>query len=132
MKRIPLSIASVALILSLGTVNALAAGHHGYQSYAGSNANGARNGLGRNFVDENSDGVCDFYGSGRNFVDENDDGICDFYGSGHNFVDENGDGVCDFYDSGRNFVDENGDGVCDNGSSCCSGYGMQYRWRQNR
>ena len=78
MKRIPLAIASVALILSLGTVNALAAGHHGYQSYAGSNANGARNGL------------------------------------------------------GRNFVDENGDGVCDNRSSCCSGYGMQYRWRQNR
>ena len=114
MKRISLAIASVALILSLGTVNALAAGHHGYQSYAGSNANGARNGLGRNFVDENSDGVCDFYGSGRNFVDENDDGICDFYGSGHNFVDENGDGVCD------------------NRSSCCSGNGMQYRWRQNR
>ena len=74
------------------------------------------------FVDEDGDGVCDYYaeggkglGSGRgthgSFVDEDGDGICDYHvegGEGHgpgkglreNFIDDDGDGVCDNYVEG--------------------------------
>ncbi|MGI6031409.1 MAG: hypothetical protein ACOX7F_07895 [Eubacteriales bacterium] len=64
-------------------------------------------------------------GAGRNYVDENGDGICDSRASGYGlFVDEDGDGVCDNWGSGRGFfVDEDGDGICDHCPSGMSGWG---------
>lgn len=31
------------------------------------------------FVDENGDGICDYYNENREFIDEDGDGICDNY-----------------------------------------------------
>lgn len=65
---------------------------------------GGRGGMGRNRVDTNGDGICDYYGDscGRNYVDADGDGVCDNYGTGcgWNYVDANGDGVCDNYGTG--------------------------------
>ena len=86
--------------------------------------------------------------SGRHYVDSNSDGICDNWGTSHHgghgacsgsFVDENGDGVCDNCDTSHcgghgacsgSFVDENGDGICDNrGTSLCGGMGLgRHTW----
>lgn len=74
------------------------------------------------FIDEDADGICDYYGTnacthyqrngvgagyGRGFVDADGDGVCDYYaegtprgtgaGRGVGFIDENSDGVCDYY-----------------------------------
>jgi len=60
-----------------------------------------------------SNAVCPAYCKGVNFVDENSDGVCD------HFVDADGDGVCDGqHERGcarcRDcFADENADGICD-------------------
>ena len=55
------------------------------------------NGLGRGqnvgFVDEDGDGVCDYYGIGR--------GNGQGRGNRAGFVDEDGDGVCDYFGIGR-------------------------------
>lgn len=70
MKKIAAGIAAAALILTLSTASAFAAGR-GYRG---------------NFLDENGDGICDNRGtalcegrSGCSFTDENGDGICDNY-----------------------------------------------------
>lgn len=100
MKKILLSTAAVALMLSVGITSAFA----------------MHPGRGQRFVDGNGDGICDSYsshwsGCGQNFVDNNQDGICYYYGTG-----DNGSGV--------NFVDTNQDGICDNmGTRGCGGAG---------
>ena len=65
-----------------------------------------------NYVDADSDGVCDNKASNcnnnsencANYEDTDSDGVCD------NYYD-NCDNVCD---SGQNYVDADSDGVCDN------------------
>lgn len=115
MKRVLTGIVATALVLSLGVTTAFAAGW----------------GHGRNYVDADGDGVCDYYAGGRYFVDADGDGICDNCdGTGWHYVDTDGDGVCDYYGGGRYFVDADGDGVCDNyagggrgaGRGCRGGY----------
>lgn len=70
MKKTVVGILAAIMALSIITISALAAG----------------NGNGRNFVDSNSDGVCDNLEPGicrgQNFVDLNGDGICDNLGQG--------------------------------------------------
>lgn len=102
------------------------------RTYAASTT--AIQGYGRHFVDENGDGICDYYQNGRcgaGCVDLNGDGICDFYnggGRGPGFVDADGDDICDNLGTGRGtgnglgggmgrgsgYVDANNDGICDN------------------
>lgn len=85
MKRTAAGILAAIMVLSGGTI----------QTFA------ANTGNGRNFIDANSDGICDNYTgkSGRRFVDEDGDGICDNYvgksEKGCRFTDEDGDGLCD-------------------------------------
>lgn len=69
----------------------------------------------KNYVDENSDGVCDNYSgtcnssdvNGKNYVDEDSDGVCDNYAencnnaNNNNYVDTDSDGICDNYSSGK-------------------------------
>ncbi len=91
----------------------------------------------------NNSAVYHYCGEGCQFIDENGDGICDYYGTGgcygvnqgHYYVDENGDGICDYYGTdgcygthhGQYYVDENGDGVCDNyGTGGCYGRNQNY------
>ena len=76
------------------------------------------------FVDRDSDGVCDNSADGRGafsgYVDADNDGICDNYGSGAHrgcgngcaYVDADNDGVCDNYADGQG-----------NGYGCGNGYG---------
>ncbi|MEY8320745.1 hypothetical protein AAK894_06610 [Lachnospiraceae bacterium 46-61] len=53
----------------------------------------------------NNNVVYHYCGEGCQFIDENGDGICDYYGmggcyganQGQCYVDENGDGICDYY-----------------------------------
>lgn len=73
MKKLTAGIAAAAIILTLGTTSAFAAGRCFRQ----------------NFYDGNGDGICDNRGSslcgrqnGCSFMDENGDGICDNYGTG--------------------------------------------------
>lgn len=72
MKKLTAGIAAAAIILTLGTTSAFAAGRCHRQ----------------NFYDGNGDGICDSRGSslcgrqnGCRFTDENGDGICDNYGT---------------------------------------------------
>jgi len=79
---------------------------------------------GMNFIDENGDGVCDYFqmGSraagnagmnmmgtmrGRYYVDANGDGVCDNFGS------RMGQGMGNGRGRRLNFIDQNGDGICD-------------------
>jgi len=69
----------------------------------------------------NNNAVYHYCGEGCQFIDENGDGICDYYGTGgcygvnqgHYYVDENGDGICDNYGTGgcygrnQNYVNTN-------------------------
>lgn len=60
--------------------------------------------------------VCGWCGAGCAFVDEDGDGICDYYGT------------CAAYgqSAGLGFVDEDGDGICDNyENGACPGYGAR-------
>lgn len=96
-KRIVSGIAAAVLVFSLETMSVFAAG-------------------GRNFVDVDNDGICDYCGTDCQFVDADGDGICDNYnnrgtygnGAGLGYVDADGDCVCDNYVSG-------GRGYCGNG-----------------
>lgn len=65
MKKMRIVALSAAVVLTLGVTTAFAAG-------------------GRNYVDANGDGVCDYYGTGRGayYVDADGDGVCDNYGTG--------------------------------------------------
>ncbi|MEY8338795.1 hypothetical protein AALB16_12370 [Lachnospiraceae bacterium 62-35] len=88
-------ILTAAMVLTIGTAHAFA----------------AVPGAGRNFVDADGDGVCDYFGSVCSYVDMDSDGICDncnVYhrnsmaqaGHGRYFVDADGDGVCDYFANG--------------------------------
>ena len=77
MKKLFAGILTAVLVLSAGSMNALAAGH------------------GCHFTDANGDGVCDFANESCSFVDEDGDGFCDLAHTACRFIDENGDGVCD-------------------------------------
>lgn len=91
------------------------------------------------YVDRNSNGVCDNYGSGQGgcagYVDADGDGVCDNcaanQGACPGYVDADNDGICDQYGTGAHhgcgngcaYVDADNDGVCDNyGSGNGSGY----------
>lgn len=65
MKRILTGILTAALLLSIGTTSALAAGvcHR------------------RNDTNEAGDGICDYAHTACTYADENEDGICDFCSS---------------------------------------------------
>ena len=65
-------------------------------------------GQGVGFVDEDGDGVCDYYGTGR--------GSSQGCGQGAGFVDEDGDGVCDYFGTGRG-----------SGQGCGQGRGQRNR-----
>ena len=65
----------------------------------------------------NNNVVYHYCGEGCQFIDENGDGICDYYGTGG----------CYGVNQGQYYVDENGDGVCDNyGTSGCYGRNQNY------
>ena len=81
LKKVLPSVLAAALLLSIGTTSAFAAGL----------------GQGPYFVDANGDGICDYAGTGCGgyFVDADGDGVCDYAGTGcgGHFVDADGDGV---------------------------------------
>lgn len=100
MKKAFLGILGTMIALSVGTTSAFAA------------SSGTR----RNFVDTDSDGVCDNAGSSIcSYVDTDGDGICDNFVSGQNKGNGHRNGAKG--ECGKNFVDADGDGVCDNFTS---------------
>lgn len=123
MKKVFLGILSTAIVLSMCSAAAFAAGP----------------GCGRHFVDAGGDGVCDNAGNRCAYADADGDGFCDVCGAEHGtcligagaaFADADGDGICDncgtYHRCGGNFVDSDGDGICDNyhsgrGHGCRSG-----------
>ena len=149
MKKLWTGICAAAVVLSIGTTGAFAAGmgrgaHHANSNSVTSNLTYRTQTTSTcaQFVDSNSDGICDTCGKGYGFVDANGDGICDNLGThcqngtcgnGYNFVDANGDGICDNLGThcqngtcGNGYVDTNGDGICDNqGSRPQNGTGLQ-------
>lgn len=114
MKKLLTGIIALALVISVCSTTAFAAGH----------------GHGRRHAAVNNDVVCDYCTTFCQFVDDNEDGICDNCGSDTckkctGYVDANGDGICDNYGScvcgnGAGFTDADGDGVCDNLTACTS------------
>ncbi|MCI9235274.1 MAG: hypothetical protein HFG24_04760, partial [Anaerotruncus sp.] len=78
LKKVLPSVLAAALLLSIGTTSAFAAGL----------------GQGPYFVDANGDGICDYAGTGcgGHFVDADGDGVCDYAGTGcgGHFVDADG------------------------------------------
>ncbi len=142
MRKTLLSLVTAAIILSLGTTCALAAGPGCGGFFADADGDGiCDNAYSRcAYVDADGDSVCDLCGTDHSscvtgecaaFLDEDGDGLCDLcetyhwcdmtnVGCGSRFADEDGDGVCDYYalgQGGENFVDSDGDGVCDNYAS---------------
>jgi len=98
MKKFLTAALALALLLSIGSTAAYAAG-------------GVR---GSRFVDEDNDGVCDWHDSSCQFVDADGDGVCDKPGS-------NGCG------RGAGYTDADGDGVCDNFTACAPQNGSGLR-----
>lgn len=98
MKKTVVGVLAAGMVLSLGATGVFAAG----------------SGYGRNFVDTDKDGICDYVGSGCRYIDSNNDGYFDNYckrgfsqtGYGRNFIDADGNGVCDNYGTGQ------GSGFC--------------------
>lgn len=110
MKKILTCIAAMVLIISVSSLTVFAAG----------------NGRGRNYVDNNNDGVCDNYNASCQFVDNDGDGICDncasaTCGNGAGYIDADGNGICDNYAAGTS---QNGSG-CRRGR--CGGQGRRSR-----
>lgn len=66
MKKSIAGILTAAMVLSVGATSALAAGR----------------GYGRNFVDANNDGICDYAEHACPYIDSDNDGICDNFGAG--------------------------------------------------
>lgn len=90
MKKAVVGVIAAGMVLSIGATSAFAVGP----------------GSGRNFTDQNGDGICDYGGSTCRYTDADNDGICDSCGmEAHCGIAQNG--------YGRNFVDADGDGVCD-------------------
>ena len=76
----------VIMVLSVGVISAFA----------------TESEYGRNFVDADKNGICDFAGDFCRYVDADHDGICDNRGTGqngcaNNFADADGDSICDNY-----------------------------------
>ncbi len=76
-------------------------------------------------------------GCGRNFVDTDENGICDFAGKFCRYAAVDRDGVyrnhCSCGNGSENcFVDSDGDGICDNHLSQGTGQGHGPRGRCNR
>ncbi len=85
--------------------------------------------------------VCDYCGDGCTFVDEDGDGVCDYYsnrqtntgqgygnanaGQGYGYVDSDNDGVCDNYVEGNCYG--NGYGNCDGSGNGYNGGGYGYQ-----
>lgn len=95
MKKLLTGIVTMGLMLSVECTTAFAAGA----------------GCGRNFIDADNNGVCDYYNTSCQFVDADGDGICDNRGSGEcsiGYVDADGDGVCDNRSTG---TPQNGTGL---------------------
>lgn len=86
MRKALLGVMAAAVILSLGSTSAFAAGPGGRCC----------------FVDADGDRICDNAGGRCAYVDADDDGICDVCGTAHTWP------------AGGNFVDADGDGICDN------------------
>lgn len=105
MKRIIIGALTVIMIVSIGVTSALAAGPGSEQ--------------GRNFVDADGDGICDFAGEFCRYTDADQDGVCDYCGTGQNGC-------------GRNFVDVDGDGICDNYRGQGLGLGRGFRGGRGR
>lgn len=126
MRKEFLGVLATVFVLSVGTTNVFAAGPA----------------AGRNFIDTNGDGVCDYANNICKYVDADEDGVCDSCGVVHGscvgknekkFVDADGDGICDNKangrgrgwgqgsrgqgECGRNFVDTDSDGICDNNAN---------------
>lgn len=98
-KKAAVGVLAAAMMLSTGVTTAFAAGP----------------GCGRNFVDADGDGICDYAGSACRYIDSDNDGICDNCDQSRMF--QNG--------CGRNFIDADGDGVCDNYGDC-DNYGVRH------
>lgn len=99
MKKLFNGILLAAALLCIGTTGVFAAGQW----------------QGRNFTDEDGDGVCDY--AACTFVDADGDGVCDnagmCAGRGANGM-RTGRGANGY---GANFIDEDGNGICDNFAS---------------
>ena len=83
MKRVLIGLLTAIIVVSTGTIGALAAG--------------PGSGYGRNFVDADGNGVCDFAGESCHYADADWDGVRDHCGvcrngCGHYFVDSDDDG----------------------------------------
>ena len=91
-------ILAAVMMLSVGTVSVFAAG----------------SGRGKNFVDTDNNGICDYSDSICRFTDADNDGICDYSGSGCRYTDTDNDGICDHAGSGCRYTDTDNDGICDN------------------
>lgn len=131
MRKFMTGVAAMAVVLSLGSMTALAAEQ--VQVYDASNGGCAYCGASCEFVDADGDGICDNYASAG----------CGYCGASCQFVDADGDGICDNYVSGNcgycgascQFVDADGDGICDNYASrnyCGRGYGSGQGRRHGR
>lgn len=130
MKKTFTGFLAAALILTIGTTTAFAAGPRRGRNFIAKN-NNSSNSVKTVCVhtDTNKDGICDNCeleiknwangtGCGMYFVDEDGDGICDNYGTncGMYYADEDGDGVCDNYAAGGGY----GRG-CGRGNGRCGG-----------
>ncbi len=111
------------LVLATVAGRALAQDRQAESQEAGATA--VLEGWGPAFLDEDGDGVCDYWPQGRR---GRGGGWGRGQGQGPAMVDEDGDGVCDYWPQGRRgrgggwgrgqgqgpaMVDEDGDGVCD-------------------
>ncbi len=111
-------ILAAAMMLSVGTASAFAAGA----------------GRGRTSDSADRRGICGYEDGVCRHIDNNANGVCggcsrntdSLKGCGGHFIDENGDGVCDYADSACRHTDSDHDGVCDNsgakyGRNFCGG-----------
>ena len=96
MKKVLLSVFTLALILAVTTTGVFAAGH-GRRPGDGTGS-GSCTGANCLYADADGDGVCDYRGSGCN------------HGLGNSFVDGNGDGICDNLGTGVRPMDGTGHG----------------------
>ena len=81
MKKLLTGILTAAVVLSMGTASAFAAGfslHGGHHHGLGVGTAAAC----AAWCDEDNDGICDGCGYGRHYVDADGDGVCDNWGSG--------------------------------------------------
>ena len=86
MKKAVIGVLIVIMVLSVGAISAFA----------------TESEYGRNFVDADKNGICDFAGDFCRYVDADHDGICDNRGTGqngcaNNFADADGDSIYDNY-----------------------------------